>query len=91
MANLGFFEINTKGEYKKLSELTNLTFTTGVKYNMQIGNVNNATFLCVSASLPTKGGFLIKQNEKFSYTPKDNEDLYICTSKYDSCTINIAN
>lgn len=90
MANLGFFEVNTNGEYKTIEEVTGLTFTTGTKYTMQIDNVNDKVFLCISPTVPNKGGFSRKQGEIFSYTPTENENFYIYTSKYDGCTLNIS-
>lgn len=39
MANLGFFTINTNGEYQTIEEATGLTFTLGTKYSLQVQNV----------------------------------------------------
>lgn len=75
MANLGFFAINTEGEYTKLSELTGLTLASGTTYLMQ---VQGACYLCESATKPTKGGFYINKTEPFSYTA-GNADLWVST------------
>lgn len=75
MANLGFFAINTEGEYVKLSEETGLTLTSGTTYTMQ---VQGACYLCESATKPTKGGFYINKTEPFSYTA-GNADLWVST------------
>lgn len=86
MANLGTFNINTGGEYQKLSELTGITFETGTTYLIQI---QNACHILESATLPTEGGFVILSPEPFSYTPSDG-DLYIRSLNTQN-VVNIAN
>lgn len=84
MANLGFFEIDTDGEYVNLSDITGITFASGKTYLIQIQGSCN---LCESATKPTKGGFLINKNEPFSYT-SNGTTLWVCTVS--SSYINIA-
>lgn len=90
MANLGFFEINTNGEYKTLEELTELTFTEGTKYNMQVQNGGSYLTICIADSKPTSGGFLMKDLEKFDYTPVSGNNAYLRTSGYGVAYLNIA-
>lgn len=80
MANLGFFQVNTNGEYKTLEEVTGLTFTTGTKYFLQVQNAGGYLTTCTSETLPTKGGFILKSSEKFSYTPVEGANLYLNTN-----------
>lgn len=54
MGHLGQFIINTNGEYKKLSEITGLTFEDGKQYTFQI---QNSAFVLSSATVPKDGGF----------------------------------
>ena len=90
MANLGFFEIDTQGEYKTLEEITGLTFTEGIKYIMQVQNSGSYLTVCIADSTPTKGGFLMKDLEKFDYTPVSGNSIYVYTSKYGRAYLNIA-
>lgn len=91
MANLGFFEIDTEGEYIKLDTITGLTFTEGTKYIMQVQNAIENVIICISDIKPTKGGFVIKNLEKFDYTPISGYDIYACTNGSYGANINIAN
>ena len=82
MANLYSGAIATGGEYKTLAELTELTFTEGTTYTIQIFNpawVREGT---------TGSGFYIFDNKPFQYTA-GSDDLYI-RNKYGACDINIA-
>ena len=92
MANLGFFEIDTNDEYIDLETLTELTFTTGTKYTMQVQNANSYLTVCIADSTPTKnqGGFLMKDLEKFDYTPDGTNNIYVRTSGTASVYLNIA-
>lgn len=90
MANLGFFEIDTKGQYVNLETLTELTFTEGTKYTMQVQNSGSYLTICIADSTPTKGGFLMKDLEKFDYTPLSGNSIYVYTSKYGRAYLNIA-
>jgi hypothetical protein len=75
MANLGFFAIDTEGEYVKFSELTGLTLTPGTPYVFQ---VQGACYFCESATKPTKGGIYINNLKPFGYTARD-VDLWVST------------
>lgn len=61
--------INTNGEFESVATLTDLTLTTGKKFNMQIQNV---------AYLKEGDAVFCFNNEKFDYTVGSN-DLYIKT------------
>lgn len=86
MAHLGEFSINTFGQYKKLSDLTGISFEDGKQYTFQIQN--SATIISAS-SVPTKGGFYISQPTLNLYTKQAGEDLYIKTNFFNA-VINIA-
>lgn len=90
MANLGFFEINTQGEYVDLETATELTFTEGTKYTMQVQNAGSSLTICIADSTPTEGGFMMKDLEKFDYTPVSGYDIYVKTGSYGKAYINIA-
>ena len=75
MANLGVFEINTGGKYKKLSDLTGITFNINQQYLMQ--NKGGNCILIESQTLPTEGGFTVNNNP-FIYEC-DGTDVYIKT------------
>lgn len=90
MANLGFFEIDTKGEYIDLETITELTFTTGTKYSMQVQNAGAMLTVCIASTTPTEGGFMMKDLEKFEYTPASGEKIYVLTGSVGKCYLNIA-
>lgn len=82
MANLYSGSIDTNGTYKTLAEVTDLTFTKGTKYVIQIQNpayIREGT---------TGKGFLVLSADPFEYTAGD-EDLYIKTENR-QCVVNIA-
>lgn len=89
MANLGYFTINTDGEFKTIEELTELTFTAGKTYSMQVSNGGGYLTICSSATLPTEGGFVMKNLEKFNYTPAEGVNLYLKTAGFG--TVNYLN
>lgn len=86
MAHLGEFFINTEGQYKKVADLTGITFEDGKQYTFQIQN--SATVISASEK-PTKGGFYINTPTLNLYTKQAGEDLYIKTS-YPNSILNIA-
>ena len=86
MAHLGEFVINTGGQYKKVSDLTGITFEDGKQYTFQIQN--SATIIS-SAEKPTKGGFYIDAPTLNLYTKQPGEDLYIKTQLF-KAILNIA-
>lgn len=91
MANLGFFEIDTDGEYKTLEELTELTFTAGKTYSLQVQNGGGLLTICSSETLPQKGGFVMNDMEKFNYTPAEGVNLYLKTAGFGAVNyLNIA-
>lgn len=90
MANLGIFKIDTDGEYTDLATLTGLTFTTGTKYTMQAQNAGDELIVCTASSAPSSGGFVIRDFEKFEYTPVDGVNLYVNTGGYGKVLLNIA-
>lgn len=90
MANLGFFEIDTNNEYVNLETLTELTFTEGTKYMMQVQNAGSYLTVCVSDTTPTEGGFLMKDLEKFDYTPVSGSDIFVKTGNPGKVYLNIA-
>ena len=51
MANLGKFNIETNGNWQKLSEIAELTFTSGEKYNLQI-NKGGLVQFCEKSTTP---------------------------------------
>lgn len=71
--------INTDGEFESVATLTELTLTSGKKFNMQVQGV---------ASLKVGDAVFVFKDEKFDYKAS-SEDLYIKTSKYRSCTLTI--
>lgn len=89
MVNLGFFEVNTNGEYQTIEEVTGLTFTTGTKYSLQVQNGGGFLTICPSATLPTEGGVVLKDLEKFDYTPVQGVNLYLKTAGFG--TVNYLN
>ena len=76
MAHLGEFVINTGGQYKKVADLTGITFEDGKQYTFQI---QNGAIIISSATKPTKGGFYINTPVLNLYTKQPGEDLYIKT------------
>lgn len=91
MANLGYFTINTNGEYKTIEELTSLTFSVGTKYSLQVQNGGGYLTICSSATLPTQGGFVMNDMEKFNYTPTEGVNLYLKTAGFGAVNyLNIA-
>ena len=76
MANLWSGAINTNGTYKKVSDLTGITFEDGKQYTFQIQN--SATIIS-AAEKPTQGGFYIDTPVLNLYTKQPGEDLYIKT------------
>lgn len=76
MAHLGEFIINTGGQYKKVSDLTGITFEDGKQYTFQI---QNGAIIISSATKPTEGGFYINTPVLNLYTKQPGEDLYIKT------------
>lgn len=89
MANIGYFKVNTNGEYRTIEEVTGLTFTAGTKYSMQVTNGGGYLTICSSDTLPTSGGFVMKDMEKFTYTPEENVNLYLKTAGFG--TVNYLN
>jgi len=70
MANLATIEVKTEGEYADLSELADVTFTSGNSYQIQ---VQNLAYLREG----TEGdGFLITSDKPFTYVAS-GADLYI--------------
>lgn len=82
MANLYSGSIDTNNTYKTLAEVTDLTFTEGTKYVIQI---QNPAYIREGS---TGKGFLIDSNNPFEYTAGD-DDLYIKT-EFRQCIVNIA-
>lgn len=76
MANLGIFEINTNGEYLKLSDITGITFNINQRYLMQ--NKGGNCILIESLDVPKEGGFTVN-NKPFIYEC-DGSDIYIKTN-----------
>ena len=91
MANLGFFEIDTNGEYVDIATATELTFTEGTRYTLQAIN-GGASYLtvCTASSEPTEGGFVIQNNQIFSYTPVADINCYLKTNGGGKVYLNIA-
>lgn len=80
MANLGTFTISTNGEYVTLAEATDLTFTSGNKYSIQIQNMAHLREGTVGE------GMLVNTLVPITYTAT-SDDLYI---ESNSCVVNIA-
>lgn len=80
MANLGTFTVQTNGTYKTLAEVTDLTFTEGNSYQIQILNMAYLREGTVGE------GVLINNITPITYTAT-SDDLYI---KANSCVVNIA-
>lgn len=70
--------INTEGEFVKVSEAADFTFTNGNKYVMQVQN---------ACQLKIADAIFYLSNEKFQYTAT-SDDLYIKTP-YFTCTLTI--
>lgn len=90
MANLGTINISTEDNYVNITTLTDLTFTTGTKYNFQVQNCNSFLTVCESSSKPTKGGTRLKNFEKFSWTPESGINLWVKTNYYVAATLNVS-
>lgn len=86
MAHLGEFRVCTKNEYKKLTDLTEVTFEDNKTYLLQISNP--ITFI-TSATIPKEGGFYIKDSTPMSYTKEEGVDLYVKTD-FTPSIVNIA-
>lgn len=82
MANLGYFKVDTNGEYQTIEEATGLTFTADTKYSLQVQNQGGFLTICPSATLPTEGGVVLKDLEKFDYTPVQGVNLYLKTAGF---------
>lgn len=89
MANLGYFTIDTNGGYKTIEEVTGLTFETNKTYFLQVHNGGGYLTICSSATLPTGGGFIMNDMEKFNYTPAEGVNLYLKTAGFK--TVNYLN
>lgn len=76
MANLGYFKIDTKGEYVKLSDITGVTLTSGTAYIFQIRNP--PCIMIESNTVPEEGGIEIDNTKPFGFTAGDTP-LYIKT------------
>lgn len=70
--------INTNGDWETVASLTNITFTEGTTYNIQI---NNLAYLKIGNAVFSFNG------EKFDYKAS-SDDLYIKTNN-NSCTLSI--
>ena len=79
MANIAGARINTLCKYEKLSELLGITFEEGVTYMIQ--NQQPVTYI-VSETVPTSGGFYIKDCTPFAYTHGSDGDLWVKTVFY---------
>ena len=86
MAHLGEYVINTGGQYKKVSDLTGITFEDGKQYTCQI---QNSATIIGSTEKPTRGGFYINTPVLNLYTKQAGEDLYIKTQLF-KAILNIA-
>ena len=82
MANLWTGNVNTNGVYQKLSELSEITFTTDTKYVIQIQNLAYVREGTVGE------GILINTTDPFEYQAGE-EDLYIMTPTF-GCVVNIS-
>ena len=71
--------INTNGEFAEVSELTDVTFSSGTTYNMQIQNV---------AYLKVGDAVFCFNNEKFDYKAS-SDTLYIKTATGSACELTI--
>lgn len=80
MANLFTGVIETNGEYVTLAEATDLTFTEGNKYSIQIQNMAHLREGTVGE------GMLVDSLVPITYTAT-SDDLYI---ESNSCVVNIA-
>lgn len=87
MANLGTYKINTNNNYQKVSDLTGLTLEDNKTYTLQ---VQGRAYIINSATLPTKGGFLLKDNQIINFTKEAGVDFYIRTNFWLPCVLNIA-
>lgn len=54
----------------------------GTKYSLQVQNRGGFLTICPSATLPTKGGVVLKDLEKFDYTPVQGVNLYLKTAGF---------
>lgn len=86
MANLGTYVLTNK-DYKLLSEITGIAFTSGKMYEMQ--NLGEDFYIRIG----TEGdGFVVKTLEKFMYST-NVDDIYIapvCPDSVKEKKINIA-
>lgn len=87
MANLGAYKINTLNNYQKVSDLIGLTFEDDKTYTLQ---VQGRAYIINSATVPTEGGFLLKDNQIVNFTKEAGVDFYIKTNFWLPCVLNIA-
>ncbi len=90
MANLGKFEIDTNGQWVTLAEITELTFTAGERYNLQLNKGGLCAF-CEKSSTPEENEGFIYFGTELEPIPYLVEDapLYV-KNLSNECTINIA-
>ena len=83
MAQLGYFKIDTKGEYVKLADITGLTLTSGTTYSFQ---VEGACRFAPLDTKPEKGGVYVNKIDPFTYTASD---LALWVKTNTPCYLNI--
>lgn len=89
MANLGYFKIEASDDYDTLENITQLTFTEGTKYQFQVINASAELTCCPLTTKPTEGGVVMKNYEKFSYTPVSGVSLYLKVSGIGHVFLNV--
>lgn len=91
MANLGKFSIETNGDWEKLEEIVQTTFSEGEVYCIQLNKGEIAQF-CEKDSTPEADeGFEYfgNQQSQIKYTVDGGADLYV-KNLTSNCKINIA-
>ena len=87
MTNIFYGKVNTKGEYKDLSAVTEISVVSDTVYLLQPQGVIS---LYVGSSLPEEGGFLIFNNNITRFKLNAGEKIYIKTYNDNGVYINLA-
>lgn len=91
MANLGKFDIDTNGEWVKLEEIAETTFSANEEYSLQV-NKGELVQICEKSTTPEADEgleYFGNQQSQIKYTVESGADLYV-KNLTNNCKINIA-
>lgn len=80
-------QVNTKGQWKKIAEVFDITFTDNQWYTIQV--LGTAKF-SYGATVPTKDCFTVNFPQPFSYQKLSGEDPYIYTDNNGGAIVTVA-